>query len=87
MVEEYIFRFDGGSNIGNGNIVDGVCVNADVLETSECLIEYASLTERRVLESLIGDSCNKDAPGSAITSSSGRPFFDHLSTWKPRDQD
>ena len=87
MVEEYIFRFNSGSNIGNGNVIDGVRVNADVLETSECLIKYASLTERRMLESLIDDSCNKDAPGSAITSRSGRPFFDHLSTWKPWDQE
>ena len=80
MVEEYIFRFNSGSNIGNGNVIDGVRVNADVLETSECLIKYASLTERRMLESLTDDSYNKDAPGSAITSNKGLPRADHLST-------
>lgn len=72
-----VVLFYRGGGIWHSDVIHRVGIYTDMLEKSEGLVKQAVYKE-----SVHEGKCNtlKDALGSAMTSRSGRPFCDHLST-------
>lgn len=64
---------------GTEDVHARISIYCQIREQIECLIEYAIYDSESSYQLLPKLTENTHIPGSAITSSSGRPFFDHLS--------
>lgn len=77
VVDEMIILLYRRGGIRHSDVIHRVGIYTNMLEKSEGLVEQAVYKGVSEWEK---QSTRRDALGSAMTSRSGRPFFDHLST-------
>ena len=82
MIQECIFKLYSSGCVGYCHVIDSIGIEANLLKARQGLVEYAIYAKHCALEPVPCKIKLVDVLGSAITSSRGRPFSDHLSIYQ-----